>query len=167
MNNEKGIELIQGLIENRFTYHKIEKDLDIANGSLKKIVTGAIKMSDINYQKLQGYFIKNVLKMEPDVDFASKLSELDSLKERVVVLEAENSTLKTKLSKFQSENKEVTIKPVVTPSVDEVKNNEIILDQIKAIRSETCPKERSTPLGKKAWELEQNKRIQELKNQLK
>jgi hypothetical protein len=43
-----------------------------------------------------------------------------------------------------------------------------ILEQIKAIKAEKCPELRAkTPLGKKSWELDQKKRIQELEKQLK
>lgn len=38
---------------------------------------------------------------------------------------------------------------------------------IDAIKSEKIPKERDTPMGRKAWALEQQKRIQDIKNQLK
>lgn len=49
----------------------------------------------------------------------------------------------------------------------DVLRNADIQDKIFAIKSEKCPKERDTSLGKKSWELEQKKRIQELENQLK
>lgn len=37
---------------------------------------------------------------------------------------------------------------------------------IDAIKSEKIPKERDTAIGRKAWEMEQKKRIQEIENQL-
>lgn len=42
-----------------------------------------------------------------------------------------------------------------------------ILDQIAAIRAEKIPESRNTPLGKRSWELDQRKRIEELQNKLK
>ena len=39
--------------------------------------------------------------------------------------------------------------------------------KIIEIKAEKIPKERDTVLGRKAWQIEQNKRIQELKNKLK
>jgi hypothetical protein len=49
----------------------------------------------------------------------------------------------------------------------DVLRNADIQDKIWAIKSEKCPKERDTTLGKKSWELEQKKRIQELEGKLK
>lgn len=40
-------------------------------------------------------------------------------------------------------------------------------DQINAIKAEKCPYERNTPLGKKSWEFDRQKRITELEKQLK
>lgn len=37
---------------------------------------------------------------------------------------------------------------------------------IDAIKSEKIPKERDTPMGRKSWEIDKQKRIQEIKNQL-
>lgn len=45
-------------------------------------------------------------------------------------------------------------------------HSDTILKQIEAIRAEKCPEHRNTPLGKKAWQMEQNKRIEALQNQL-
>lgn len=45
--------------------------------------------------------------------------------------------------------------------------NENIEKLVAAIKSEKIPPERNTPLGKKIWEKEQQKRILELKKQLK
>lgn len=42
-----------------------------------------------------------------------------------------------------------------------------IREQIAAIRAEKIPPERNTPMGKKAWQIDQQKRIQELQNKLK
>lgn len=42
-----------------------------------------------------------------------------------------------------------------------------ILDQIAAIRAEKIPKERDTTYGRRAWQLDQQKRIQELQAKLK
>lgn len=50
-----------------------------------------------------------------------------------------------------------------SPKIDE----EAIREQIKAIKSEKCPAHRNTSIGKKSWQMEQDKRIQELENQLK
>jgi len=41
-----------------------------------------------------------------------------------------------------------------------------ILKQIEAIRAEKIPPERNTPIGKKAWIIDQKKRIEELEKQL-
>lgn len=41
-----------------------------------------------------------------------------------------------------------------------------IREQIAAIRAEKIPPERNTPMGKKAWQIDQQKRIQELQNKL-
>lgn len=59
-----------------------------------------------------------------------------------------------------------TAAPQVAAANDNPQRMDIV-DKITAIRAEKCPKERDTPLGRKSWELEQNKRITELKSQLK
>lgn len=43
---------------------------------------------------------------------------------------------------------------------------EAILAQISAIKAEKCPDHRNTSLGRKSWQIEQDKRIQELQNKL-
>lgn len=45
--------------------------------------------------------------------------------------------------------------------------NADIQKSIDEIKAEKIPKERDTPMGRKAWQLDQQKRIQELQNQLK
>lgn len=47
------------------------------------------------------------------------------------------------------------------------KVNDLILAQIKAIEAEKVPKERDTPNGRRSWRLDQKKRIDERKKQLK
>lgn len=42
-----------------------------------------------------------------------------------------------------------------------------IQKRIDEIKAEKIPKERDTPMGRKAWELDKKKRIQELQNKLK
>lgn len=42
-----------------------------------------------------------------------------------------------------------------------------IEDSIAKIRAEKIPKERDTPFGRKAWQMDQQKRIQELQKQIK
>lgn len=44
--------------------------------------------------------------------------------------------------------------------------NEEIYEQIKAIRAEKIPTERDTSGGRKSWNFDQNKRIQQLKSKL-
>lgn len=46
------------------------------------------------------------------------------------------------------------------------KEVEAVLKQIEEVRSEKIPKERDTPNGRKAWDYDQNKRINELKKLL-
>lgn len=41
-----------------------------------------------------------------------------------------------------------------------------IREQIEAIRSEKIPKERDTPFGRKSWQIDQQKRIQDLQSKL-
>lgn len=48
-----------------------------------------------------------------------------------------------------------------------IEKNEDIQRKIDEIRKEKIPKERDTPIGRKSWQIDQQKRIQELKNQLK
>ena len=38
--------------------------------------------------------------------------------------------------------------------------------EINKIKAEKCPKERDTPMGRKSWQMDQQKRIQELKDKL-
>ena len=46
-------------------------------------------------------------------------------------------------------------------------DNDETIKRIESIKAEKIPKDRDTALGRKAWALEQQKRIQELENQLK
>lgn len=46
-------------------------------------------------------------------------------------------------------------------------NHKFIKGQIAAIKEEKIPAVRNTPLGRKSWTMEQNKRIQELESKLK
>jgi hypothetical protein len=46
-------------------------------------------------------------------------------------------------------------------------DNEAILKQIEAIKTEKIPKERDTPIGRRVWASDQWKRVDELKKQLK
>lgn len=45
----------------------------------------------------------------------------------------------------------------------DIETNNTILKEIEVIKAEKMPPERNTPLGKKAWQMDQQKRIQELK----
>ena len=56
--------------------------------------------------------------------------------------------------------------PEANFSVNTQSGKESILEQISAIRAEKIPKERDTVIGRKAWQMEQNNRIENLKNQL-
>ena len=52
--------------------------------------------------------------------------------------------------------------------VDTIKSeNDLIYEQIAAIRAEKIPPHRNTSLGKKSWDIEQQKRIDELSARLK
>lgn len=53
------------------------------------------------------------------------------------------------------------------PTINILKRNLEIEKQIAAVKAEKIPPERNTPLGKKIWEKEQIKRINELKLQMK
>jgi hypothetical protein len=64
-------------------------------------------------------------------------------------------------------NYSVNTKPIQKLAPVDALRNADIQDKIWAIKSEKIPKERDTPLGRKAWELEQKQRIQELENKLK
>jgi vacuolar-type H+-ATPase subunit I/STV1 len=166
MRTEKGIELIGELVANRFSLHKIEKDLDIANGTLGKVMAGRLQLSDINYRKIQSYFIAKLLKMEPDADIQQKLEKFEELKNRVIELEKENISLKAQLNAMQPISKPFKESSSLIPAPLEAAKNDEILAKIKAIRDEKCPKERDTPIGRKSWELDQKKRIEELKQKL-
>jgi lipid II:glycine glycyltransferase (peptidoglycan interpeptide bridge formation enzyme) len=63
------------------------------------------------------------------------------------------------------------IKPLENPATNYSINTtnsreEEILKNISEIRKQEIPKERNTPLGKKAWELEQEEKIKSLQKQL-
>lgn len=71
----------------------------------------------------------------------------------------------------KNREKKAILKEVNPPLTEEFKNTfapeaDKILDQIAAIRAEKIPKDRDTALGKKSWELDQRKRIEELQNKL-
>lgn len=67
---------------------------------------------------------------------------------------------------------EASLKPKEPPKIDNQTSapsneNEAILKQIEAVRAEKCPKERDTVFGRKSFEMDKQKRIKELENQLK
>lgn len=53
------------------------------------------------------------------------------------------------------------------PAEAQAFDNAEIFKQIAEIEAEKIPKERDTPMGKKAWLIDQSKRIKELQKQLK
>lgn len=58
--------------------------------------------------------------------------------------------------------------PLPKNIIDELKPDNLAIQlQIDAIKKEVCPKERDTPMGRKSWQMDQHKRIQELQNKLK
>lgn len=60
------------------------------------------------------------------------------------------------------------IKNTLIDDVLELANRKIDVEkQIEAIRAETLPKHIITPLGKKSWQYDQNKRIETLNKQLR
>lgn len=67
-----------------------------------------------------------------------------------------------------SRKPESDLKPQGQPVIDLLAHGakEDILKQIAAIRAERVPKERDTLFGRKAWALDQKKRIEELEKQL-
>lgn len=62
-----------------------------------------------------------------------------------------------------------SLKPQETKKIDLVDKlrNADIEDKILAIKAEKCPKERDTAMGRKSWQVDQQKRIEELQKQLK
>lgn len=67
-----------------------------------------------------------------------------------------------------TENDGINIKRI-DPLSEEVQaafDRELILTQIKAVEAQKLPDHRNTPMGKKSWLIEQQKRINELKSQL-
>lgn len=58
----------------------------------------------------------------------------------------------------------IEIKADVIENNPETRNS--ILNQIIALKAEKCPKERDTPMGRKVWDIERNKKIADLQKQL-
>jgi hypothetical protein len=92
METEKGIELLNTLVQHRFTFHRIEKELEISNGTLKRVVDRKIKLSPTNYEKIKGYFLSNILNAQP-----LNIEELPL----VMSLRSENASLMTEIARLK------------------------------------------------------------------
>lgn len=139
---------------------------------LKKPVTIYVKESCI---KRQGGEI--VLK-----EMLTRIAESDSIDGvsvggddlNVPLIEKEDFSLpfeKPMTSAQKDREKKKILKAASPPLTEELKNTfapetDKILDQIAAIRAEKIPKERDTAFGRKVWENDQRKRIEELQQKL-
>lgn len=88
----------------------------------------------------------------------------------VALHNAENPDQSAKAYNISKKKAEALLKPVV-PSRLEAAISEAAQKQIREdiahIKAERCPPERDTPIGRKSWQIDQQKRIQELQNKLK
>lgn len=87
----------------------------------------------------------------------------------VALHNAQNKSQFTETYNLPKKKAEAILKPndqSEKAPVDVIRNADIE-DKIQVIRAEKIPKERDTVNGRKSWQMEQQKRIQELKNQLK
>lgn len=74
------------------------------------------------------------------------------------------------MSISKHENGKIVHVPLDSEEAEEIQikaHNEEIQKQITAIQKETIPSHRNTSIGKKVWEIEQSKRISELRSKLK
>lgn len=106
--------------------------------------------------------IKKGLSAEKEILKASPMTPEQS----VALHNAENKDQFTQIHEIPL-NKVKELYVDQTASYEALAKNEDIQKQIEAIKSEKCPKERDTPMGRKSWQLDQAKRIKELENQLK
>jgi len=89
MNEQKWEEILNTLVENKYTYHEIEKGAGIANGTFGKLKCGALKrLSESNYEKLKKFFIGTHLGI--------KSASLEEIPE-VAALKTENTELHRQL----------------------------------------------------------------------
>jgi len=95
----------------------------------------------------------------------NKNGRIDRSKIIVELVDVENSDFKPQETGKTEKQASVSKKEKEAPVAPE-NNNEGILEQIKAIQLEKIPKERDTLYGRKAWNIDQYKRIEELKSKL-
>lgn len=86
-------------------------------------------------------------------------------KAAVALHNAENSGQFTKTHLMTKKQLEEINRPQKS-KLEEAIAETAILKEIETIKSEKIPKERDTPMGRKAWQMDQQKRIQELQNKL-
>lgn len=98
------------------------------------------------------------------------IASLISQSQAVALHNAENPDQSTEAYNISKKKAEALLKPVVPPGfeaqVSEAAQKQIRED-IARIKAERCPPERDTPIGRKSWQIDQQKRIQELQNKLK
>jgi hypothetical protein len=157
-----------------FPIYKAEKELKIGNGFLGKIASGYRIMTNDILRKITPY-IKE--KLGEDFVYENfqdegemKCIPMEEWKEIEAIIQKvrENNEPKNKERIEKERNTPHEIKAEYPSIVEEEyqMDSSDVEAQIKAIRAEKIPTERNTHMGRKIWQLEQDKKIAELKNKL-
>lgn len=143
---------------------------------LKKIVSGGVKKGDIEKAVGMGKNsisgILNGYRPVGKIRFLRLLKYVqDSKKKRVVLVEDEAGgwvTMDGRKCRLEWADAIPKKEPECVQGVDTfaAPDREEVKRQIADIRTEKIPKERDTPMGRKIWQADQNKRIQDLQKSL-
>lgn len=137
---------------------------------LKKAVTIYVKESSIERHGGE-LFLKEILSKVAEgelwpIPASESMTRAQKNQEKKQMLKAVNPPLTDQFKKTfppsDADIKAAGIPKDTKPAPDTSK----ILDQIAAIRAEKIPAERNTAIGKKVWEMDQKKRIEELQSKL-
>lgn len=135
---------------------------------LKKAVTIYVKESSIERHGGE-LFLKEILSKVAEgelwpIPAGESMTQAQKNQEKKEILKRANPITEDQaIALHNAENKDQMTQ--VFP-MRQIHNGEIMA-QIAAIRAEKIPKDRDTVMGRKSWELDQRKRIEELQNQLK
>lgn len=158
--NEAISKMLSTLKENRWTKHAIEKKLGFANGTLGKVEKGQLNLTKEKEKLFHEFYARYgafyafqeipASNTKINAIGATKVAKLD---EKRLSQDPIREEIDIKLSELGSYS---------TPSAEIV----ALEAQIKAIRAEKQPEQTKTPMGTKAWNFDQNKRIKAIQDQI-
>lgn len=98
------------------------------------------------------------------------IASLISQPQAVALHNSENPNQLSKVTNVSKKKSKELVKPLpisgFEAAISEAAQKQIIED-VARIKAERCPPERDTPIGRRSWQMDQQKRILELQNKLK